>query len=45
MKKRSHVLFAMPLMKQNIKSNWVLTVIIVIVMVLMSTVINYAIVL
>lgn len=42
MKKRSSGLFSMPLMKQNIKSNWILTVIIVIVMVLMSTVINYA---
>lgn len=29
-------------MKQNIKSNWILTVIIVIVMILMSSVINYA---
>ncbi|MBQ7841458.1 MAG: ABC transporter permease subunit [Lachnospiraceae bacterium] len=42
MKKGSNVLFSMPLMKQNIKSNWVLTVVIVIVMILMSTVINYA---
>lgn len=42
MKKRSSGLFSMPLMKQNIKSNWILTVIIVVVMILMSTVINYA---
>lgn len=42
MKKRNSVYFSMPLMKQNIKSNWVLTVIIIVVMILMSTVINYA---
>lgn len=42
MKKRSSQLFSMPLMKQDVKSNWVLTVVIIVVMILMSTVINYA---
>lgn len=42
MKRKSNVFFSMPLMKQSIKSNWILTVVIVIVMILMSTVINYA---
>ena len=42
MKKGKNMLFSVPLMKQNIKSNWVLTVVIVLVMILMSTVINYA---
>lgn len=42
MKKKGNTFFSMPLMKQNIKSNWALTVVIVIVMILMSTVIDYA---
>lgn len=42
MKRKSNNLFSIPLMKQNIKSNWVLTLVIVVVMILMSTVINYA---
>lgn len=42
MKNRGNAWFSMPLMKQNIKSNGILTVVIVIVMILMSSVINYA---
>lgn len=42
MKKKRNTLFSMPLLKQDIKSNWILTVVIVVVMILMSTVINYA---
>lgn len=42
MKKKSNRLFSMPLMKQTIKSNWVLTLVIIVVMILMSSVINYA---
>lgn len=34
--------FSKPLMKQNIKSNWILIVIIMVIMIMMSTVLNYA---
>lgn len=42
MKEKNRGLISVPLMKQNIKSNWILTVVIIVVMILMSTVINYA---
>ena len=42
MQKKTTRFYSAPLMKQNIKSNWVVIVLIMVVMIMMSTVLNYA---